>query len=277
MVERSGDGTRTWHRLFPTPRLPTVLTDLSCSGVNTCYVTAAVSGQGGHTGYLALLVTRDTGKTWTVRRRVDALAPSGSPDRRALASVWCPSVTTCFVLAASFHQLASSPQYAPQFGASMALLVTRNGGSTWTRKRMPDMKAGDNPDSFSPPLQCPSVTTCYVLLSNGSTIDPTSSGAVLVTHNGGAGWRRTAVQAKATLMDMACTSAKACRVVGWNGIFATADGGKTWQRQVVADGAPVPQLSSIACPAGTCYVVGGSFGTGVTILGTRVPGGRPRG
>jgi photosystem II stability/assembly factor-like uncharacterized protein len=195
---------------------------------------------------------------------------------RALASVSCLSVTTCFVLAASFHQVASNPQFAPQSRATMAPLVTSDGGTTWTRKSVPDMNAGDSPGSFTPPLACPTRTTCYLLLSNGSTLDPSSTGDVLVTHNGGASWRRTVVQAKAILTDMACPTAQACRVAGWDGIFATADGGRTWQRQLMADGAPVPQLSSIACPAAdTCYAVGGPFFTNVTIVGTRAPGGTP--
>jgi photosystem II stability/assembly factor-like uncharacterized protein len=138
------------------------------------------------------------------------------------------------------------------------------------------MNAGDSPGLFTPPLACPTVTTCYLLLSNGSNLDPSSTGDVLVTTNGGASWHRTVVQAGAILTDMACPTADACRVAGWGGIFGTADGGTTWQREAMADGAPVPQLSSIACPAaGTCYAVGGPFFAEVTILGTRVPVGTP--
>jgi photosystem II stability/assembly factor-like uncharacterized protein len=138
------------------------------------------------------------------------------------------------------------------------------------------MNAGDSPGLFTPPLVCPTVTTCYLLLSNGSTLDPVSTGDVLVTQDGGASWHRTVVQANAILTDMACPTAQGCWVAGWDGIFATADGGQTWQRQTMADGTPVPQLSSIACPAAdTCYAVGGPFWTAVTIVGTRTAGRAP--
>lgn len=158
----------------------------------------------------------------------------------------------------------------------MALLSTSDGGTTWTRKTVPDMNAGDSPGAFTPPLACPTPTTCYLLLSNGSNLDPSSTGNVLVTHNGGTSWRRTVVQAKAVLTDMTCPTAQACWVAGWDGIFATADGGKTWQRETMADGTPVPQRSSITCPAAdTCYAVGGPLFVEVTIVGTRAPGGTP--
>jgi photosystem II stability/assembly factor-like uncharacterized protein len=136
------------------------------------------------------------------------------------------------------------------------------------------MSAGDEPELFTPPLACPTSTTCYLLISNGSTLDPSSTGDVLVTHDGGASWRRETVQAGAFLTDIACPTADACRVTGPDGIFATADGGQTWQREVMAGGAPVPQFAGIACPAAdTCYAVGGSSYASVMIVGTRAPKG----
>lgn len=262
-IERSGDGTRTWQQVFPSGGLSGLLTGISCPSVTTCFVTATMSGRGVP---LAVLVTRDGGKTWTARRGVDALAPGTAATAgmlgRMLASVTCLSVTTCFVLGASFHQST----------ARVAMLVTTDSGTTWTRKSMPDMNAGYSPAAFTPPLACPTVTTCYLLLSNGSSLDPFSTGDVLVTHNGGTSWRRTVVRAKAILTDMACPNANACWLAGWDGIFATVDGGKTWQSQVMADGTPVPPIASIACPAAdTCYAAGGSFGAAVTIIGTRPP------
>jgi photosystem II stability/assembly factor-like uncharacterized protein len=274
-VERSGDGTRTWKQVFPTGGMGGFLTDISCPVVRTCYVTASAQGPTASPG---IFVTRDGGQTWMVQSEIDALFPAtaGPGARWALVRVSCSSVTTCFALAASIHQIESNPQVAPQWGATMALLVTSNGGATWTRKSAPDMNAGDSPGLFTPPLACPTVTTCYLLLSNGSAIDPSSTGDILVTHDSGTSWRRTVVQAKANLMDIACSNADACWVAGWSGIFATADGGTTWQRQVMLDGAPLPPLSSIACPAAdTCYAVGGPFFTDVTIVGTRARGAIP--
>ena len=278
-VERSGDGTRTWHRVFPAGGLSGLLTNLSCPTATTCYVTASMAGPGVH---LAVLVTRDAGKTWTVRRGIDALAPGTAGTAgmmgRALASVTCPSITTCFVLAASFQPPPPNQNRPSQSRATVALLVTSDGGKTWTRKSVPDMNAPNGLADFTPPLACPTVTTCYLLLSNGSVIDPSSTGDVLVTHNGGASWRRMVVQAKALLTDMACPTAQACWVAGWDGIFSTADGGKTWRRQVMADGEQVQPLVSVACPAAdTCYAVGGRFYAEVTIVGTRAPGGLPEG
>jgi photosystem II stability/assembly factor-like uncharacterized protein len=264
-VERSDDGARTWRQVLPAGGLSGILTDLSCPSATTCYVTDTVAGPGVQ---LAVLVTNDGGKTWTELRGVDALAPgkaeTAGMEGRSLARVTCLSVTTCSVLAASFHQST----------ATVAMLLTSDGGKSWTRKSLPDMNAGDSPGLFTPPLACPSVSTCYLLLSNGSNLDPSSTGDVLVTHDGGASWMRTVVQAKAILTDMACPTTQDCWVAGWNGIFATTDGGATWQRETMADGTPVPQVSGIACPAaGSCYAVGGNFFTEVTIVATHIPGG----
>lgn len=273
-VERSGDGSRSWHRVFPASGLTASLTDITCPSVTTCYVTATYPGPGVQ---LVVLVTHDSGKSWVARRGIDTLAPGSAgtarPAGRRLASISCPNVSTCFVLAASFHPIASNPQSAPQSGATVALLVTRNGGTTWTRKSVPDIKAGDDSGDFNPPLACPTRTTCYVLRSNGNNFDPSSTGDVLVTHNGGTSWHRVVLQAGAILTGMACSTASACQVVGWGASFATEDGGKTWESERMAAGVPVPRLSSVACPApGACYAVGGSSYAAVTIISTRAPG-----
>jgi photosystem II stability/assembly factor-like uncharacterized protein len=273
-IERSGDGARTWRRVFPSGGLSGLLTGLSCPSVSTCFAAATVSGRGVP---LAVLVTHNSGKTWTAQREVDALAPGSAATAemsgRALVRLSCISVTTCFVLAASFKPPPPGSTSPTQSKAVMAMLFTGDGGKTWTRKSLPDMNAPDGLGDLTPPLACPTVTTCYLLLSNGSTLSPSSTGDVLVTHNSGATWRRTVVQAGAILTDIACPAANLCRVAGWDGIFATADGGVTWQRQEMADGSPMPQVGSIACPgADTCYAVGGQFWTDVTIIGTRAPG-----
>lgn len=287
-LARSRDGARTWQRVLPagslTARPPAppevsaeILYDLSCVTVSTCYVTALMAPA----GFLAVLVTHDGGEHWTVRSSIDHLAPgragvaqTAPGPHRGLVRIVCPGIRMCFVLAATFHQVASSPQSPPHVEAAVVMLVTGDGGKTWTRKRGTEINAGDGGGTFRPPLACPTVTTCYLLLSNGSSLDPFSTGDVLVTTDGGASWRSTVVRVKAILTDIACPSADACWAAGLDGIFATADGGKTWQRQMMADGGQVPPLSSIACPAGgTCYAVGGPFYTAVTIIGTRAPEG----
>src|SRR5437868_4594337 len=68
----------------------------------------------------------------------------------------------------------------------------------------------------------------YLLVSNGNTDLPSSTGEVLVTTDGGASWRRSVVQAGVVLTDMACPTVDECWVAGPDGIFATADGGETW-------------------------------------------------
>jgi hypothetical protein len=123
------------------------------------------------------------------------------------------------------------------------------------------------------------VTTCYAITANPPPgAHQPLPGIVLVTDDAGATWHRSVVKAKATLTDISCAGAKACRVIGSAGIFATADGGATWQRQRLADGEQYPLLQGpafglpggISCPAvDTCYAV-----NGVMIVGTH-PSGQP--
>jgi photosystem II stability/assembly factor-like uncharacterized protein len=143
----------------------------------------------------------------------------------------------------------------------LVVLSSADGGKTWTR-HTPAPGALPNTTISSwmgQPLACPTVTTCYLLSYRTGKNNPNPlPGPVLATHDAGRTWRGSVVSRGADLLAIACATAQACRVTG-EGIFATDDGRRTWQRQVFANGMPAPWLG-IACPAvDTCYAVGLQF------------------
>ncbi|MBV9281284.1 MAG: hypothetical protein JOZ41_14485 [Chloroflexi bacterium] len=258
-IYRSGDGAGTWQQLT-LPAGAGHPGDIDCVSVTTCYATAALLGTNGPR--LALLVTHNSGATWSAKTGIDAAAWAGKPAQGPLSldRLSCPSPTTCFVMATAFPGPPGSPP-------TIMVLATTDGGQTWTRHVLIAKVATSNgfPQQPGFPLDCPTVTTCYAITANQPPgAHQPLPGIVLVTNDGGATWRHSVVKAKATLTDISCAGAQACRVIGSAGIFATADGGKTWQKQTLADGEPFPLLqgpafglpAGISCPAvDTCYAV----------------------
>lgn len=265
-IYRSGDGAETWRRLTP-PAGAIRPGDIDCVSVTTCYATAALLGNNGHS--LVVLATHNSGASWSAKTGIDAAAWAGKPAMGPLSPdrLSCPSPTTCFVMASAFPGPPGSPP-------TIMVLSTANGGKSWTRHVLIS-KTAIRSETLPPglPLACPTVTTCYAITANQTPgAHQPLPGIVLVTDDAGATWRHSVVKAKATFTDISCAGARACRVIGSAGIFATADGGKTWQRQNLADGEPFPLLqglpSGISCPAvDTCYAV-----NGVMIVGTHPPG-----
>lgn len=270
-IYRSGDGAETWRQLTP-PAGAIRPGDIDCVSVTTCYATAALLGNNGPGHSLAILVTHNSGATWSAEAGIDAAAWAGKPAAGPLSPdrLSCPSPTTCFVMATAFPGPPGSPP-------TIMVLSTTDGGKTWTRHVLVS-KTAIGSESLPPglPLACPTVTTCYAITANQPPgVHQPLPGIVLVTNDAGATWRHSVVKAKATFSDISCAGAKACRVIGSAGIFATADGGATWQRERLADGEPFPLQgpafglpAGISCPAvDTCYAV-----NGVMVVGTHPPG-----
>mgnify|MGYP001214897329 CR=1 FL=1 len=273
-IYRSDDGAQTWQQMT----LPVGAFrpgDIDCVSVTTCYATAAL--QGTNQLRLALLVTHNGGKTWSAKTGIDAAARAGvssTGTNFGLDRLSCPSPTTCFVIAIAM----SPPTPSTPVSNTILVLSTTDGGKTWAHHVLiPTMP--NNNGNLQPglPLACPTVTTCYAITASVPGLHEPLPGVVLVTTDAGATWRHSVVKAEATLNDISCAGARACRVIGSAGIFATADGGATWQQQRLADGTHFPQLeggtafgppAGIDCPAvDTCYA-----DNGVMIVGTHPPG-----
>lgn len=141
---------------------------------------------------------------------------------------------------------------------SAALLRTTDSGNTWnTSTPLPSCAKRCNNA-----LDCPTVTTCYLVPVGGPPASPSPITAV-VTHDAGATWHSADIGpgGSSFLSDIACANAQDCRVVGINGIYGTSDGGTTWQKQAIeAEARDFPYLHAIACPAAeVCYAVGDEF------------------
>lgn len=258
-IYRSGDGAKTWKgktvRQIVAPLVPETDSPgpyISCATVTTCYVTATLlkAESTSVPPILSVLVTRNGGRTWGVRTRIDTAVRASAPHQYSpptLDAISCPRVMTCFVVGS--------------VSSGAVFLSTTDGAMTWRRHRLPSGGRWG-------PLACPTGTTCAeVLFPLPSMRLPASLAAiVLVTHDAGVSWHRTVFSTHRSLYGIACATGQACRVVGEGGIFGTEDSGRTWQRQLMANGKGLPYLARIACPAvDTCYAVGG-----VTIVATHL-------
>lgn len=184
------------------------------------------------------------------------------PAMSAAADITCVNVTTCYVAGISV---------TPNFVRTFALLVTHDGGATWTLNAVPKVApARGNMGQLS----CPDTRTCFVAM-----IGTVSSGKralmVLATRDGGQSWTSSTAGPCQLVCEytsiLACPTASTCYVApSTQGpsarsrgiVFVTHDAGTTWHRDVAG---PRGLLTDIACAnAQTCRVVGpsGVFGTG---------------
>lgn len=241
---RTNDGARHWQLLSGTATTGTQF-GISCPAVETCYV--GVGTHVGGTWHLSVLVTRDGGTRWTLKPAFNSAANI----LLTIGSLSCPSVTICFaVVFAPASTVSSSPP---------VLMETRDGGQRWITVASLAHDLGTLQGTPNP-LSCPSVTTCYIL-----SLPNQSPATIVTTHDGGSSWHRTGFGPHLLIKGIACATAATCRVITQAGVWATANGGKTWQQQASPMGGL--GITGIACPGvDTCYAVGG-----MNILATHRP------
>ena len=135
-----------------------------------------------------------------------------------------------------------------------AIVVTTNGGATWTIRKSPPESVGLNAISCSPTKDCVAVG------GTGSRVGP-----VIVTRNGGATWvnerRPSGLTSASYLTAISCPSAKDCVAVGMHVhegndlAVTTTDGGATWLVRNAPSG--VANAIAVSCPSTKdCFVVG---------------------
>lgn len=227
---------------------PQTLDSISCPSVSTCF---AVGANG------TIIATHDSGHTW--QRQV-----SGTSGY--LAHIDCPSARTCFV---------------PNIADSNSLLVTTDGGTTWTHTSYPGGGA----------LSCPNVTTC---LSIGNGVDARTgqqTGELFVTTDSGYHWTVGGAlpsgpsnQYDLGSGHLACPTVSTCYIGGSDALASTSDGGKTWQvKSFTTDQCPDPESvcrafsAGIACPSASMCLAAGIFaggGAGSGVVAETVDAGR---
>lgn len=201
------------------------ITSLACAGTNTCYAGLAATSL-----YRAMVIsTRDGGRTWS--------AKPGS----GLASVACPGRSVCFA-----------------GGSRGTMQVTRNGGRTWTRQRLP---LNGKPYEIQQ-LICPSALACYGTARGPSEPPPhpiSNVGALVATSDGGRSWRVSYTDPYP--FSLACTTSTDCvALIAGDAIhqttatIATHDGGRTWTKQTIV---PSGYWQSVTCSGTTCHLAGG--------------------
>jgi photosystem II stability/assembly factor-like uncharacterized protein len=244
----SADGTRTWD-VLPVPAHVTFTSPLAC-------VTASQCAAGGQYGSQPVYLTTTTGAhSWTVRPLPAGIGP--------ISELSC-TPARCQGLA---DPPGTDPQDAPPtLGGTpdTTLVATRDGGRSWSADAFP---ARDAISSVS----CPTAAEC---VAAGLTGPRWETGVALVSRDGGASWRRAALDRPQLMMnpDVTCVDAGHCRMLGYvigPGSSADSqysvydysdDGGLHWTSVTFPAAIPYPRLDALACPAvQTCYAVGGDL------------------
>jgi photosystem II stability/assembly factor-like uncharacterized protein len=169
----TGDGGNTWTEAGQMPVSGAALVD--CPAASTCL--AAVSGDG-----VDFVSTSDGGSSWTGSAQVPGVASA--------TGISCPSASYCVVT------------------GSDDAAVTSDGGTTWTQSNIPSGV------STLGGLACISTAVCWA----AATVSPSasagaSSGAILVSNNGGVSWNEASESGGGAFRAVAC-AAPGCVGVG---------------------------------------------------------------
>jgi len=255
----STDGAQAWS-VLPVPAHVTFTSPLACATRDACAAGALYYGK-----QPIYLSTTNGGHSWTATP-----LPAGIG---MIGELTCVTATDCQGLAA-VPGAAQDPGLAvPAYGT---LVTTRDGGQHWATAAFP---AGDAIQSLS----CPTAAEC---VAAGVTGPGQDTAIVLVSHDGGATWRRGIIhgpQAAAPSPDVTCVDASHCQMLGYfmgttpvteqlgDGMSETgppqysvyessSDGGATWTSSTFPRSIPDPNLNALVCPtAQTCYAAGGDL------------------
>ena len=240
-------------------------TGVSCPSTQDCVAVGGGYGYGAQT-----FVTTDGGTTWRV---VQTLS------HREFESVSCPTTLACVAVGETLHR-------ARDVGVAE---VSSDGGSTWSRVRLPRktprlwgvtcvstrscVAVGERGDTLTSAdggttwrgtvapgddealqsVSCGSPSHC-VAVGQGSSND----GVIATTSDGGATWV-SSYSAGLFLYGVSCPSAKRCVVVGTDGsaglIVATSDGGTTWRNQASPPGSGWYENLGVSCASATHRVI----------------------
>ncbi|HTZ08954.1 MAG TPA: hypothetical protein VMB72_07770, partial [Acidimicrobiales bacterium] len=226
---------------------------LSCATATSCLAVArpgpaAVPATGAVTAGADAFATSDGGATWST----SALPVDVQP--RALQ---CISATDC-VTSGNTPGAGLDPATARG-----SVLVTTDGGSTWTASTVP---AALGPFGPLDSLACTATGTCLADVSS-----PTAAPELIASTDGGATWvvRGASGVPDGAVMSISCADGADCFATGVTrspGTFttislgapgfaaSTADGGATWQATALPAG--VGAVVAVSCPAvSSCYAL----------------------
>jgi photosystem II stability/assembly factor-like uncharacterized protein len=212
VIVASTDGGATWVN-EAVPSGIGILLAVACPSTTSCFVTATSSSN----STPVVIATTDGGSTWSQQT-----LPSDATNVGAIA---CPSVTTCYVAG-----LDSDASNTASWGA---LLLTTNGGTTWSdawsQQTVPSAIGIDQPNDVA----CYSTTACVAL----------GFDTAIATSDGGASWtQQTLPTGVGETSALSCPSSSQCLIAG-QGIGDVA--------ALVLSGSIPPTISTTSLPGGT--------------------------
>ena len=229
-----------WQRTsFPQTPYPL---DVGCWSSADCIAVGDGSAMG----------TTDGGVLWTSQ----VLPPAVDLD-----GVSCPTESECFAVGSM-----ATPESTSTTGT---ILMSANGGTTWTTETLPTQPLGDPFFNFTA-IACPSSSQCVAV---GMDLD--GSGIALMTTNSGSTWQSGTLPTSGgnppdAIAAVSCPSVTICIAVTADGagvIYATSNGGSTWVNQIAPVGAD--PLRGVSCASTTvCSAVGESSIVATTNGGT---------
>ena len=167
------------------------------------------------------------------------------PDSDILSAVTCIAATTCIVVGS---QLVSNNVNSLYQGL---VLVTTDGGNTWTQGTVPSTVYGLNG------ISCPSISNC-VAVGRYNGPDGTVPAAATST-DGGLTWTvGSTPDVQHQMTAVSCRTDLECVAVGGTGqvadsAFLTSDGGSTWTTEPITG---METVTSVSCGASTCVASG---------------------
>jgi photosystem II stability/assembly factor-like uncharacterized protein len=227
VVEESSNGGSTWQPDNVASGLPQ-LDSVACPSSQLC----VASGPG------VLANTSDGGAVWSVQ--------SAPTNNTTILSLSCPTTSNCV-------GVGVRASYAGPLSGQ--IVVSSDGGSTWSSVSVPDLGAVGA-------VACPSTTLCVAV-----------GAQILVSTDLGLTWTAKFVSGgTGVLRSVACASSSTCIALGANPVGLTqsdasafaiesTDSGSSWSSLSLPAGSS--QLFSISCVNGsTCVVSGPSLTSG---------------
>ncbi len=234
-------GGQTWNAVSTTTSIASYVTSLDCVTQLVCFAALGRAGQ--------LNVSADGGAHWSV---------VGSSSN-TIASLVCPSTTTCF-----------STGISPVTGASERAVIDRWQTSSATLRTTYSHSWPGTWGAPEPSISCTTSSNCMAAgFGTGST--------VLTTTSGGRTWRvRMMPRGLAPALTVACAPGARCAI-----LFARAGaidealtdiGGQGWATRPLAASSLPSSPGELECPvANGCYLAG--FGTSTNGLRKQGAGG----
>jgi photosystem II stability/assembly factor-like uncharacterized protein len=209
-------------------------------------VTTCFAGGGDENDQGQIIETTNGGASWSTLSLPYGVAETEyNFDIYDIAGIDCLDVNTCFATVGL---------------GSGAVLVTRDGGATWSLNVFPN-------SWYISGISCPDDQTCFIA-GDG----PNDAGSIYATTNGGTTWVDESASLPHqggnydTLSSISCPTDLDCFATGDQNMVATTDGGQTWTFQSIPE--PTGQIYAVTCTGSSSCFAASTTDSSVSILNT---------